>query len=139
MVVWSVTPMTKAAITCPVIIRVGCLSALVQSADTHTPSKRQGAMSNLRHPVRLAFLLFAVQICTSMDWANAASPVLKAFSDRALPFPQWRSPDGWQPILRKVVPNDGSVFISRPADIRWDDDLHVLVAARRDGTFRLPV
>jgi hypothetical protein len=96
-------------------------------------------MSNLRHPVRLAFLLFAVQICTSMDWADAASPVLKAFSDRALPFPQWRSPDGLQPILRKVVPNDGSVFISRPADIRWDDDLHVLVAARRDGTFRLPV
>ncbi len=42
-------------------------------------------------------------------------------------------------MLRKITPADDESFLARPADIRWDDDGHVLVAARRNGTFRLPV
>ncbi len=49
------------------------------------------------------------------------------------------APVGLQPILRKIAPVGGDSFLSWPTDIRWDDEGHVLVAANRNGTFRIPV
>ena len=83
------------------------------------------------------FLFLAVESPSS--FAGATPSILRVLSDRAVPFPGWRSPEGLQPGLRKVAPAYGGGFLGRVADIRWDDDSHVLVAACRDGTFRLPV
>ncbi len=41
--------------------------------------------------------------------------------------------------MRTIAPAFGDTFLGRPHDIRWEDDSHMLVAAGRDGTFRLPV
>lgn len=83
-----------------------------------------------------SLVLFVIVQAWAPHVAGAAS--LKIISDRSLPFPQWRSTEGLQPALRKIAPADGDSFLARAAAIRWDDDRHVLVAAGRDGTFRLP-
>jgi len=75
----------------------------------------------------------------SSGFAGTSPPTLKILAERALPSPHWSSPGGLQPVLRKIKPVDGDSFLARPADIRWDDEGHVLVAACRNGTFRLPV
>jgi hypothetical protein len=92
-----------------------------------------------RRPLGLVLFFLLVPVWAPSSSARATPPFLKVLSDRTIPFPRWGSPDGVQPVLRKVAPAYGNSFIGRAADIRWDDDGHVLVAACRDGTFRLPV
>src|ERR1043165_6344112 len=93
--------------------------------------------SSQRHIVFCTLFLLLV-------WEPASSalpslPALKIVADFTLPVPHWKSPEGLQPSLRTIAPAYGGDFLVRSADIRWDDDGHVLVAAGRDGTFRLPV
>jgi hypothetical protein len=84
----------------------------------------------------LALTLFPIEPANSFA---GAMPRLKIISDREILSPRWRSPNGLQPVLRNVTPAYGASFLARAADIRWDDEGHVLIAACRDGTFRLPV
>lgn len=81
-----------------------------------------------------------------LPWVMAGSvlagpplPSLRLVSDLALPRPHWATPGGVQPSLRSATPAYGKSFLNWSADIRWDDDGHVLVAGIRDGTFRVPV
>ncbi len=92
-----------------------------------------------RHRLFSLVLFLATQAWALASHAAGSSPSLRILADRLIPSPQWRPSEGVQPMLRKITPDDGKRFLSRPADIRWDDDRYLLVAACRDGTFRLPV
>jgi hypothetical protein len=96
-----------------------------------------------RRPCRCSSFVWAlalalIQVAFANSFAEAL-PRLKIISDREILSTRWRSPGGLQPVLRNVAPAYGASFLARAADIRWDDDEHVLIAACRDGTFRLPV
>lgn len=89
------------------------------------------------HFVRLALVLL-LQGWALASFAGALPSALRIVVDFTVPLPHWSSPEGLQPSLRNLAPAYGGSFLARSADIRWDDDGHVLVAAGRDGTFRLP-
>ncbi|HEX4959966.1 MAG TPA: hypothetical protein VF173_03940 [Thermoanaerobaculia bacterium] len=91
-----------------------------------------------RHVFRCGLLLL-LQAWSLAGFAVSSPPALKIVVDFTLPLSYWRSPEGVQPPLRTLAPAYSGDFLARSADIRWDDDGHVLVAASRDGTFRLPV
>jgi hypothetical protein len=84
-------------------------------------------------------LLFLFMFAWAINCRAGSLPSLKVLSDQVIPTAAWKSPERLQPALRKIAPAYGVGFLARTADIRWDDDGHVLVAACRDGTFRLPV
>lgn len=96
-------------------------------------------MKTLRHCLVGPLTLLLAHAWASLGWAGTPPPALKIVSDRVIPSPRWNSSSGLQPVLRKVTPAYGESFLNGPEDIRWDDDGHVLVAAGRDGTFRLSV
>lgn len=75
-----------------------------------------------------------------MSAAFAGPPsTLKVLSDQALPLSAWQTEAGRHTQLRKVAPAYGKHFLLRAADVRWQDDRHVLIASIRDGTLRVAV
>lgn len=78
-------------------------------------------------------------LCAPALLAGAPAEPLRVVADLTLPLAHWATPGGLQQALRSTPPAYGTSYLGRTADIRWDDDGHVLVAGVKDGTLRLAV